>query len=62
MDSIFTVHTKSGIRYGATIIMQTIRDGDGEKMISFVCSGIMTSIPVSEVKEVTIYIEDAESP
>ena len=57
MDSIFTIRTKTGINYGATVIMQTTRDGDGVKMISFICSEVMMSIPVDEIEEVTVYLE-----
>lgn len=41
---------KAAIRYDASMITPTFRDGDMHPMVSFVCSGRMTTVPLEEVE------------
>lgn len=54
MKTVFTVKKKDGTMWVATQVTLTLVEGDpdGAQALSYVCSGVMRTCPVSEVEEV----------
>ncbi len=54
MKTAFTVKKKDGTMWVATQVILTMVEGDpgGAQNLSYVCSGIMRTCPLSEVDEV----------
>jgi hypothetical protein len=55
----FTVEKKNGINYDANHLFYAWMEG--QWVLSFICSGILISCPIGEVKEIRFSVEGANN-